>query len=414
MDLTRSQLGQHTEFQALKQFGLLGVCWLVLTSSWLIPGILPALAEESMVSATPPTRTVPQVKTSDVFWDRLDQLRQDKQLQRLVQEDLEKSVAIREQIQLEVDRAFEHTTALLNTLLAVLTSLPVLATIGVWFMRRSVINQIVAETKQQLKAEVESQLETEVANEFKQQAAAFKQQIEDLKTEFNRQLTQLRGLYRDAQQEKDQLIQQLSQITPSSVRDLTTPELQQRIHNLTEQLEQLMAEHAELSFSANDFIEQGRALYFEGRHENALTYHDKALALEPENAKAWFSKGAALTKLQRYDEALVAYTKAMELRPDSPEACFGRGTVLAKLKQYEDAIAAYRQAATLKPDFYAAWLGLARCGAQQADLAQVLESLAQAIRLNPEKSREAIKSDVAFDQIRDRPELQELMATATT
>ena len=100
----------------------------------------------------------------------------------MVEEDLEKSIAIREQIQTEVDRAFGHTTTILNVLLVLLTSFPILAAAGIWFIRRSVISQIVAETRKQLQEEVEKQLEEEVAAEFKKQTEAFKQEIERLKS----------------------------------------------------------------------------------------------------------------------------------------------------------------------------------------------------------------------------------------
>lgn len=73
-----------------------------------------------------PLQATPTPTLSNPFWEKLELLREDKQLQKLVEEDLEKSITIREQIQTEVDRAFGHTTTILNVLLVLLNSLIVL------------------------------------------------------------------------------------------------------------------------------------------------------------------------------------------------------------------------------------------------------------------------------------------------
>jgi hypothetical protein len=139
---------------------------------------------ESMMPSVPNTPS----PTFNSMWEKLDRIREDRQLQQLVEDDLEKSFVIRAQIQAEVDRAFSHTTALINVMLALLTSIPVLAAVGIWFIRRSVIGQITQETKQQLAAEVEKQFEREIASELKQQGEAFKQELEQLRAELVEQL----------------------------------------------------------------------------------------------------------------------------------------------------------------------------------------------------------------------------------
>ena len=376
----------------------------VVLAFLLFVGVATAQSDSSgLRQASPITR-------SDPFWEKLERLREDRQLQQLVEEDLEKSIAIREQIQSEVDRAFSHTTTLLNVLLVLLTSFPILATLGVWFIRRSVINQIVSETKKQLQEEVESQLEAEVTAELKRQTEAFKEDIERLKSEFFGQLSQLQNLFLDAQKQKNTIIQELAKITPSPVREPITPENQQKIQELTKQLETLKSENFQLLFTANDYVEQGKALYFEGRYDEAMTSYDKAIQIEPDNAKAWFSKGAALMNLQRYEEAFTSYDRATQIKLDFSEAWFGKGAASAKLQRYEEAIASYEQATQIKPDFYLAWFGKARCYALQRNLDLAVENLQQAINLNPDKAKEVAKNDPSFDLIRQEV-FQELIET---
>ena len=379
----------------------------------LLTFLLSVGAATAKTESSAPPQATPTPTLSNPFWEKLELLREDKQLQKLVEEDLEKSIAIREQIQTEVDRAFGHTTTILNVLLVLLTSFPILAAAGIWFIRRSVISQIVAETRKQLQEEVEKQLEEEVAAEFKKQTEAFKQEIERLKSEFVAQLSQLNNLFLDAQKEKDKIIQELSQITPSPVREPVTPEIQQKIQELTKHLELLKAANPQLFFTANDYVEQGKALYFEGRYDDAIASHDKAIQIESDNPRAWFSKGAVLTKLQQYQDAIACYDRATQIKPDFSEAWFGRGTALAKLQQYPDAIASYDQVIQIKPDFYLAWFGKARCHALQGDIELAIENLQQAINLNADKCRETAKTDPAFDNVREEERFKQLIWDTT-
>ncbi|MEO1404190.1 MAG: hypothetical protein AAFV72_23470, partial [Cyanobacteria bacterium J06635_1] len=213
---------------------------------------------------SPPS--VPLYPYSASLWDKFEQFRNDPQLQRLVEEDLQKSLVIRQVIQAEVDRTFSHTTALLNVLLVVLTAIPILTAAGFWFIRRSVINQVMAETRKQLHDEVHKQLDREVEAELKEQTEAFKLEIQALRDEFAAQLQQLNS---DAQVEKDTLIQELTQLLPAPMQG-ATPELQRRLQALTRQLNALKAANARLKFTASDYLEQGRALYLEEAIPEAL------------------------------------------------------------------------------------------------------------------------------------------------
>lgn len=344
--------------------------------------------------------------TYNSFWEKLDRLKEDHRLQEILEEDLERSIVIRSQIQTEVDRAFSHTTTLLNTLIGVLTFLPVLAAVSIWFIRRSVLNQIVAETKKQIQEEVESQLEQEIATELRKQAETFQQEIDQLKTEFKDQLSQLKDLFSDAQKEKDKIVQELAQITPSLIPESTTPEIQKKIQFLTQKLERLKL--ANVSFTANDYVEQGKAFYFEGRFEDAIASYDQAIQMEPDNARAWFSRGAALAKLQQFETALESYDRATQIKPDFAEAWFGKGFVLAKLQQLDEAIGSYESAIALKPDFFLAWFGKARCYALKSSVDETLANLQQALNLNADKSAEVVKTDTAFDAIRENEAFKQL------
>jgi tetratricopeptide (TPR) repeat protein len=330
----------------------LGAVLLVLLLGW--GGTAPVWAQTRAVeaaiaqaeAAAPPALNAPS-PTFNSLWERLDRIREDRQLQRLVEDDLEKGFVIRSQIQEEVDRAFSHTTALINVMLGLLTFIPVLAAVGIWFIRRSVIGQITQETKQQLAAEVEKQFEQEIAKELKQQGEAFKQELAQLRTELIEQLAQVKGLV-------------TSRTSATTATAATT---------------------AAATITATTYIKQGNALYLEACLEDAIAFYDKALQLEPENAQAWFRKGAALAKLQQLTAAIAAYDTAIQLQPD----------------------------------FFLGWLGKARCYAIQSpgnpsQISPMLLNLQQAQRLNADQYRDIVKTDPAFDGVRNHPEFQALIA----
>lgn len=378
-----------------------------------------AQAAESVIPEALPNRAASPTSNANAFsgsasfMDKLQRLQEDRQLQQLVSEDLEKSLVIREQIQAEVDRAFEHTTALINVLLVVLTMIPLLAAPGIWFVRRSVISQISVETKKQLQEEGRKHLEAEISAEVKKQAEAFQREIDRLTEEFGMQLAELKSLFLDAEQEKDRIVKELSEITPSPMREAAnSPEIHQKIQELTKELEILKQNNSQLFFTANDYIEQGKAFYAEARYEDAIAALDKAIQLELDNPRAWFSKGATLAKQQQYEDAAAAYDRATQLNSDLPEAWFGLGSVLTRLQRYREALSAHDKATLLKPDAYQVWFGKARCYALEGDADMAIESLQKAVALNAEKSREAAKADSAFEELRDRDEFQALLTAA--
>jgi tetratricopeptide (TPR) repeat protein len=315
------------------------------------------------------------------------------------------------QVQQEVDRAFGHTTAILNILLVVLTMLPIFAAAGVWLLRRSVISEVVAETKKRLEEEVETQLEKEVAAEFKKQTDAFKQELEILKSDFIAQLSQLNNLFLDAQNQKEQILQQLSGLTPSPslTQDFIHPEIQRKIQDLTTQLEILKLANPQILFTANDYLKQGDALFFEGQFEEALTYYDQVIQREPNLYVAWVNHGWTLRKLGRYSEALLSYEKAITIQSDHHIAWFGCGNSLRKLRRNKEAIAAYNKTLELQPDFHWAWSHKSRCYALNGNVDLAIESLEQALKFKGVQHRELAKTHPDFDAIRTDERFQKLI-----
>lgn len=73
---------------------------------------------------------------------------------------------------------------------------------------------------------------------------------------------------------------------------------------------------------------------------NFHTY-DKAIELNPKDAKAYYSRGDAYTDKGDYDKAIKDYDKAIELNPEDAEAYLNRGVAYEKKGNYDQAINDY-------------------------------------------------------------------------
>jgi tetratricopeptide (TPR) repeat protein len=101
-----------------------------------------------------------------------------------------------------------------------------------------------------------------------------------------------------------------------------------------------------------------------GRHTLALADYQSLLALQPDNAVAWFNQGFVLESLGRLHDALAAFTRATELSPGLDRAWYGRGLMLGRLQHFDEAIAALRRNTELQPMSPHGWVQLARIHAE--------------------------------------------------
>ena len=62
-------------------------------------------------------------------------------------------------------------------------------------------------------------------------------------------------------------------------------------------------------------IQNGITNLKNGNFEDALSFFEQALLLNPDNPDLWNQKGVALRSLGRYDEASECYDKSLQLEP---------------------------------------------------------------------------------------------------
>ena len=82
----------------------------------------------------------------------------------------------------------------------------------------------------------------------------------------------------------------------------------------------------------------GNNLSSQGKYKLALTFYDRALAIDPYRFNAFINKAFTLDNLSRYNESLAYFDKVLTINPDEDIALNGKGEALLKLGNYDEAI----------------------------------------------------------------------------
>jgi tetratricopeptide (TPR) repeat protein len=94
----------------------------------------------------------------------------------------------------------------------------------------------------------------------------------------------------------------------------------------------------------------GIALLRLGRRDEAIKVFDKAIQLEPNDAKLWWCLGNALMEAELSSEALLCFQHTIKLDPRHADAAHNAGYVLHASGRFEEALASLCQSAELRPD----------------------------------------------------------------
>jgi len=65
----------------------------------------------------------------------------------------------------------------------------------------------------------------------------------------------------------------------------------------------------------DDLVSVGKSHLENGNFENALSFFEQALLLNPKNPDLWNYKGAALRSLGRYAESMECFNNSLKLDP---------------------------------------------------------------------------------------------------
>ena len=90
--------------------------------------------------------------------------------------------------------------------------------------------------------------------------------------------------------------------------------------------------------SIPELIDKGDLLFNQGRYKEAITYFDKALALDPNDTDALYYKGISLESQGRHDEAITYFDKVLALDPNNENTLGWKEHTLRKMGMHNDTV----------------------------------------------------------------------------
>ncbi|MFC1845732.1 tetratricopeptide repeat protein [Candidatus Dependentiae bacterium] len=135
-------------------------------------------------------------------------------------------------------------------------------------------------------------------------------------------------------------------------------------------------------FSTNFHL--GCEYYYRGLYDNAITHYEKAIAANPNSARAHFNLGVILDKHKgREKEAYAHFTKAIACDANYAKAYFHCGKILEQLGNAEYAATNYRHAIQAQEDYIDAYAALAKILRDREECEEAIELLEKAVTLQP-------------------------------
>jgi tetratricopeptide (TPR) repeat protein len=121
-----------------------------------------------------------------------------------------------------------------------------------------------------------------------------------------------------------------------------------------------------------------------GRHEDAIGYFKRALALKADDEEAVINMAHAYRKLGRDDDALVGYRRFLELDPKSAQVRYEIAQILLDRSQNAEAAAELRQALEIEPKMAAAKNALAVVALNEGKLDAAEAEIRAALEMKPD------------------------------
>jgi len=126
---------------------------------------------------------------------------------------------------------------------------------------------------------------------------------------------------------------------------------------------------------ASDFVGKGD-------YENAVSFFNRTLELDPNMTDAYLFRGLAYRNMQKYKEALADYNKLLSINPNSAPAYNNRGVVYWKQGKHKEALADYNKTISLTPSDYIVYNNRGVIYYEMGDYDSAIADYTKAISLN--------------------------------
>ena len=150
--------------------------------------------------------------------------------------------------------------------------------------------------------------------------------------------------------------------------------------------------------SASLFNIQGAVLNGLGQFDASVEAYNKALAIKPDYAEAYYNMGNALKEQGKLEEAIEAYNKALAIKPNYADAYYNMGNALKEQGKLEEAIEAYNKALAIKPDYAEAYNNMGNALKEQGKLEEAIEAYNKALAIKPDNAEAYNNMGVALQE----------------
>jgi tetratricopeptide (TPR) repeat protein len=135
--------------------------------------------------------------------------------------------------------------------------------------------------------------------------------------------------------------------------------------------------------TANDWFKIATDFVAKGDYENAVSFFNRTIELEPNMSEAYLYRGLAYRNMQKYKEALADYNKLLSIEPNSAPAYNNRGVVYWKQGKHKEALADYNKTISLAPNDYIVYNNRGVVYYEMGNYDSALADYSKAISLNP-------------------------------
>lgn len=97
-------------------------------------------------------------------------------------------------------------------------------------------------------------------------------------------------------------------------------------------------------------ISKGKKLMNKKKYEEAITFFEQAIEIEPKNVELLIKYGKSLAQTGRYEEAFNLFEEALNIAPNNVEALRKYGIALAKAKNYINSFSIFKKGQAIQPN----------------------------------------------------------------
>ena len=123
----------------------------------------------------------------------------------------------------------------------------------------------------------------------------------------------------------------------------------------------MLSDRKETQDRSMELYEEGMRAYRESEGEDAILYLQRAVKVDPQNARAWMALGVLEYERGNIFKAARAFHRAGRIEPTRYEPHFNLGIIFEAVGYYEQAIEEYEIAIKLSPNEVEVMENLARC-----------------------------------------------------